>query len=114
MGSFSISFISYQTMFSKFDPNEVSETFKQFEANRATLSQRLKGENVYAQNNPVGPDGYVQGYGRYAQDVLIPAFLAAYTDKDPNSISLIKSANPSFEVKSILGIAAKTQLEYYL
>ncbi len=107
MGSFSISYISYQTLFSKFDPNEVSETFKQFEANRATLSQRLKGENVYAQNNPVGPDGYVQGYGRYAQDVLIPAFLAAYTDKDPNSISLIKSDNPNLRSNPFSGLLPK-------
>ena len=28
MGSFSISYISYQTMFTKFDPNVISETFK--------------------------------------------------------------------------------------
>ncbi|MES1217405.1 MAG: cell surface protein SprA, partial [Bacteroidota bacterium] len=92
VGSFSISYISYQTMFTKFDPNVISETFKQFEANRNILSNRLKGENSYAYNNPVGPDGYVQGYGRYAQDVLIPAFLAAYTKKDPQSVSLISNS----------------------
>jgi cell surface protein SprA len=95
VGSFSISYISYQTLFSKFDPNEVSETFKQFESNRAILSNRLKGVNVYAQNNVPTPDGYIEGYGRYAQDVLIPAFLAAYTNKDPMSIQLIKNSNPN-------------------
>ncbi|HEY0354624.1 MAG TPA: cell surface protein SprA [Flavisolibacter sp.] len=87
-GSFSMSYISYQTLFEKFDPNQVSATFKQFEANRAILSQRLGDLNKYAQ-------GSTAGYGRYAQDVLIPAFLAAYTKKDPNSIQLIKNSNPS-------------------
>ena len=94
LGSFSVSYISYQTLFDKFDPDEISATFRKFEANRRILSQRLKGENPYAQNNPDMPDGYVEGYGRYAQDVLIPAFLAAYTDQDPTQVKLIKNANP--------------------
>jgi cell surface protein SprA len=42
----------------------------------------------------VDADGYYEGYGRYAQDVVIPAFLAAYTNKDPNSVKLIKNNNP--------------------
>src|SRR5690606_28426305 len=95
MGSFSISYISYQTMFSKFDPNVVSETFRQFEANRIILSNRLKGLNPYAGSDPNNPDGYVHGYRRYAQDVVIPACLAAYTKKDPNSVGLFKNGNPS-------------------
>jgi len=106
-GSFSISYISYQTMFTKFDPNVISETFKQFEANRAILSNRLKTKNDYAFNNPVGPDGYVQGYGRYAQDVLVPAFLAAYTKKDPFSISLIKNSNSKLTSNPFSGLLPK-------
>ena len=94
LGSFSISYISYQTLFSEFDPNEVSETFKQFEANRNLLSQRISKTNPYW-NGITTADGYAEGYGRYAQDVLIPSFLAAYTDKDPMSIQLIKNANPN-------------------
>ena len=93
-GSFSMSYISYQTLFQKFDPNQISETFKRFEANRVTLSKRLGNENPY--NPAYNPaTGYYEGYGRYAQDVLIPAFLAAYTNKDPNSIQLIKNSNPN-------------------
>jgi cell surface protein SprA len=86
-GSFSISYISYQTLFTKFDPNEISETFKKFEANRVILQDRLKTLNPYATT--------ADGYGRYAQDVLIPAFLAAYTDKDPRTIELVKNSNPN-------------------
>ena len=94
-GSFSISYISYQTLFTRFDPNEVSDLFKQFEANRVTLSQRLAGENLYAKNNPTLNGGYIEGYNRYAQDVLIPAFIAAYTKKDPTTVATIKNSNPN-------------------
>jgi cell surface protein SprA len=93
-GSFSVSYISYQTLFDKFDPEEVSQAFKQFEANRLLLSQRLGSKNPY-QGGVFDPaTGYYVGYGRYAQDVLIPAFIAAYTKKDPTTIQLIKNSNP--------------------
>jgi len=94
LGSFNITYISYQTLFRKFDPNEVSATFKQFEANRAILSQRLSDENPYSPKvaDPNDP-AYQQGYGRYSQDVVIPAFLAAYTNKDPLTIDLLKNSN---------------------
>ena len=108
MGSFSISYISYQTLFGAFDPNEVSRTFRQFEANRTTLSQRLAKENPYVTDpNQTTPDGYAEGYGRYAQDVLIPAFIAAYTDKDPNSVATIKSANPKLSSNPFSGYMPK-------
>ncbi len=96
-GSFSVSYISFQTLFGKFNPNEVSQTFKQFEANRVVLSSRLKGLNPYASGATQDAEGYWDGYGRYAQDVVIPAFLAAYTKKDPNNISLIKNNNPNIQ-----------------
>jgi cell surface protein SprA len=96
-GGFSISYISFQTLFQKFDPNNISATFKQFEDNRIILSKRLGEKNTYSQ--VVGSDGYYKGYGRYAQDVLIPSFIAAYTNKDPNSIGLL-STNAGNYVKS--------------
>ncbi len=107
IGSFSVSYISYQTLFTKFDPNVVSETFKQFEANRMVLSQRLKDLNPYAVSNPTGADGYVEGYGRYAQDVVIPAFIAAYTNKDPLSVNLTKNSNPNLRSNPFSGILPK-------
>ncbi|MFM2338480.1 MAG: cell surface protein SprA [Bacteroidota bacterium] len=106
-GSFSVSYIAFQTMFKKFDPTVVSETFKVFENNRLILSQRLKGMNQYASSNTTGADGYVQGYGRYAQDVVIPAFLAAYTNKDPGSVQLIKNNNPNLRANPFSGIIPK-------
>ena len=111
LGSFSISYISFQTLFKKFDPNIVSGTFKQFEANRIILSEKLGVKNLYNYNGPnpptAGPDGYFKGYGRYAQDVIIPAFISAYTNKDPLSVSLIKNSNPKLNANPFSGLKAK-------
>lgn len=105
-GSFNVSFLSFQTMFEKFKPNEVSSTFKQFEANRVTLSQRLGKLNGYIPQTPgsIDQEGYYKGYGKYAQDILIPAFIAAYTKQDPNSVSLIKQNNPTIRSNPFSGI----------
>ena len=92
-GGFSVSYIAFQTLFQKFDPNETSATFKRFENYRQVLSQRLGAKNTYG-TGAVNPDGYAEGYSRYAQDVLIPSFIAAYTNKDPNTVGLIKNDNP--------------------
>ena len=95
-------------MFKKFDPNIVSGTFKQFEANRVELSEKLGKSNPYNGVNPTpGADGYYEGYGRYAQDVLIPAFIAAYTNKDPNSIALVNNTNPNTKYNPFSGLKAK-------
>jgi cell surface protein SprA len=93
-GGFSISYISFQTLFRKFDPNNISETFRRFEDNRIILSERLGKLNGYSPG--VGSDGYYVGYGRYAQDVLVPSFIAAYTDKDPNSVPLLKTGSGNY------------------
>jgi cell surface protein SprA len=93
-GGFSISYIAFQTLFDKTDPNNISEIFRTFEANRIILSKRLGEKNAYSQTT--GADGYYKGYGRYAQDVLIPSFIAAYTKKDPNTIALLKNGNGNY------------------
>jgi cell surface protein SprA len=93
-GGFSISYISFQTLFRKFDPNNISETFRRFEDNRIILSERLGKLNGYSPG--VGSDGYYIGYGRYAQDVLVPSFIAAYTNKDPNSVPLLKTGSGNY------------------
>lgn len=106
LGSFSISYISYQTLFSDFDPNVVSATFKQFEANRKILSTKLATLNPY-QTGGAGADGYAKGYGRYAQDVVIPSFIAAYTNKDPSSIQLFGNSNPNIRANPFSSLKPK-------
>jgi cell surface protein SprA len=106
MGGFNVSYISYQTLFKEFDPNVISETFKKFESYRVQLSRKLGPQNPYQSGN-INADGYYEGYGRYAQDVVIPAFLAAYTDKDPLSIKGIKNSNPTLRSNPFSGILPK-------
>jgi cell surface protein SprA len=106
-GGFDVSYIAYKTLFGKFDPNRVSETFKKFQDYRLILSQRLGNENPYSKNIPAGADGYKYGYGRYAVDVLVPAFIAAYTGKDPNTVSLIKQNNPNIKSNPFRAILPK-------
>jgi cell surface protein SprA len=105
MGSFAISYISYQTLFEKFDPNIVSQTFKTFESNRIILSKRLAGTNPYQGGvlDPGDPE-YYKGYGRYSQDVVIPAFIAAYTNKDPLSVTLMSHSNPKITSNPFSGL----------
>jgi len=107
LGSFNVSYISYQTLFKKFDPNVVSQTFKQFENNRQILSGKLNDLNPYAFSGTAGADGYYKGYGRYAQDIVIPAFIAAYTDKDPTKVRLTKNSNPNIRSNPFSGIMPK-------
>lgn len=106
-GSFSVTWIAFQTLFTKVNPNEVTETFKQFQENRIVLSERLAKSNPYWQNLPPNEqflsDGFYKGYGRYAQDVLIPAFIAAYSKKDPNSVALVKQSNPNVKSNPFSG-----------
>ncbi len=91
--------------------NEVSETFKKFESNRIILSKRLAEQNPYRQglpaNEKIQSDGYYTGYNRYAIDVLIPSFIAAYTGNDPNSVALIKQSNPKIRPNPFSGIPPK-------
>jgi cell surface protein SprA len=109
-GGFDVSYIAFKTLFGKFDPNRVSETFKKFQDYRLILSERLGKANQYnIANGQTTPDaeGYYYGYGKYAVDVLIPSFIAAYTGKDPNSISLIKQSNPNIKSNPFRAIIPK-------
>ncbi|MFN9711208.1 MAG: cell surface protein SprA, partial [Bacteroidota bacterium] len=87
-GGFDISFVSFQTMFQKYSATSPSEAFIKFEENRLALSRRLGTANPYTGSQQQA-DGYYKGYGRYSQDVLIPAFIAAYTGQDAGKVGLI-------------------------
>ncbi len=95
MGSYSISYLPVKTMFEKIDSKGFSEVYERFEANRPVISKRLAAANPNStpgapyvnEKDEVNP-AYSEGYGPKSQDVLIPAFLAAYTKTDPNKINL--------------------------
>ena len=104
-GGFDISFISFKTMFGKFDPNQISATFTKFQDYRQIISQRLGKANPYS-TVPTG-NAYAYGYNKYANDVLIPAFIAAYTGGDPNNVSLIKQSNSNISSNPFSGFIPK-------
>ena len=76
----------------------------------------LRKVNPYNQDyrDKCQADGYYRGYGRYAIDVLIPAFIAAYTGQDPKKVALINQNNPNIKSNPFRSIIAKTKLEAYL
>ncbi|NIG53230.1 cell surface protein SprA [Chitinophaga sp. Cy-1792] len=98
-GGFEITYIAVKTMFGHINTADgISETFRNFEAYRNIISNRLGAANPYNDQSgipyydPKDPT-YRYGYTRYAQDVLIPAFMAAYTGKSPETIGLLKQGN---------------------
>ena len=90
IGSFDMTFINVNTLFG----TDIDVLFDQFEGYRPIISQRLP--------NVADPlihqlDGFefAQGRGRQSSAVLVPAFLAAYTGQDPNTIDLDLEARVS-------------------
>ncbi len=91
-GSFSISFIALRTLFEGSNQYGIPNSFVRFENYRQAISKRL---GIVDPNSSLSPDSvYYAGYGRYQQDVLLPAFLAAYTNKNPYQANL----NPFFNI----------------
>ena len=85
-GNFEISTILINTSFSKSNEN-ISETFENFQNNRLVIAQRLAALNGDVSGD-IDEFGFPIGYGKNNQSVLIPAFLSAYSGKNPESISL--------------------------
>ena len=75
-GNFSLSFLAIKTAFVKDDNLNNSPTFERFAKNRLIIRDRLNSLNSQGE------------YGLNSQDVLIPAFISAYSDSDPSTFSL--------------------------
>ncbi|MBP7513457.1 MAG: cell surface protein SprA [Flavobacteriales bacterium] len=89
-GSFSVSMLNWPTTFARDDENFVNQLFTNLLAYRETISERLGRANQLSEL-PIGlpsDSTYWTGYGATSQDVVVPAFIAAYTGKDPNSVKL--------------------------
>lgn len=84
-GNFNISTLLIKTAFSASDENS-SEAFDDFRSNRLVIANRLAEDYYGGGNIPRDPDtGYPVGFGRTSQNVLLPAFLAAYKGSDASS-----------------------------
>ena len=71
-GNYGISFFTLPTAFEFDNTNHTSDAFEAFAENRAIIQQRYKGVSM-------DPN---------SQDVLVPAFIAAYTGKSPDEVEL--------------------------
>ncbi|MFC4873390.1 cell surface protein SprA [Negadavirga shengliensis] len=76
MGAYSISYNIIKTVFARDDAQNNSPLFQDFENYRAIIQSRLEAEN---------PGGT---YNINGQSVLVPSFLAAYSGKSPEEVSL--------------------------
>lgn len=85
-GNFSISTMMIGTAFSKSDENS-SEIFETFKENRITIANRVQADRGKPDIG-VDADGFPIRYGKTSQDVLLPAFFAAYTGQDVNRVNL--------------------------
>ena len=97
-GSFTMSFLAINTAFRKMEINS-STTFDEFRAMRSEMAKRLAAENGQLNLDNVE---YPVGYGPSSQEVLIPAFMAAYSGKDASSQTLEKFPAiplPNWDVK---------------
>jgi cell surface protein SprA len=65
--------------------SDIAGLFNTYEDYRSVISTRLYPTG---DNHETNGAQYKEGYGRKQPEVLIPAFLAAYTGKDPNDVKL--------------------------
>jgi len=91
-GNFNISTLLIKTAFSKSDETS-SDSFDDFRSNRLIIARRLAVRNGVDMSNPSNFEdddlaGFPKGYGKTNQAVLLPAFLSAYSGKNPDQVSL--------------------------
>ncbi|MDF1560753.1 MAG: cell surface protein SprA [Bacteroidales bacterium] len=112
-GTFSMSTLTWGTAFFAIGKGEVhqSKAFEDLRNNRVIIANRLAQQRLADNNfgyNPNAPNpnypGYPDGYGPNSVEVLVPAFLAAYQNKDPNKVSLglfpsIKFIRPNWRIQ---------------
>ena len=103
-GNFSMSIISIGSAFEHLGKSEVKESkvWDQFKQNREVIARRLDQTRIANANFGYSPGsidpttGLPAGYGVSSQEVLIPAFLAAYSGKSAEKIGLTAFPSAKF------------------
>jgi cell surface protein SprA len=103
-GNFSMSIISIGSSFEKLGKSAVqdSKVWNQFSQNREIIARRLDQSRVanpdvgYVPGSIDPATGFPTGYGPSAQEVLIPAFLAAYSGTSAQRVSLTPFPSAKF------------------
>lgn len=86
-GSFSMSYIIWKTAFEKDNADDINPTFEKMKAYRITIAERLAADNPNSRGI-VDSTQFPVGYGPSSPDVLLPAFLAAYSGRSPENMSM--------------------------
>ncbi|MFK7061004.1 cell surface protein SprA [Flavobacterium oreochromis] len=98
-GNYSISTLMIGTAFAASDENG-SKAFDAFRNSRREIAERLAQQRVaydpLYDPSKLDSDGFPKGYGKNSQQVLLPAFLAAYTSDFRNSSNVPLSFNRIF------------------
>ncbi|MCF8303387.1 MAG: cell surface protein SprA [Bacteroidales bacterium] len=87
-GSFSMSYFMWNTAFTKDDEDNVNKNFENLKQYRRQIADRLAQENSNWNGERVDSTGFPVGYGPTSQQVMIPAFLAAYSGRSPDDVEL--------------------------
>lgn len=83
-GNFNISTMLIKTAFGTSN-NVTSAAFEDFRNNRLVVAERLATDYYGDTSFDRDEDGYPVGFGKDSQDVLLPAFLAAYKGSDASN-----------------------------
>jgi cell surface protein SprA len=92
-GNFSVTTIAIRTSFSSDNNNRESPVFQRFLSYRHEVATRLAADNPFSQQNDDVFDTatgmyFPFGFGPTSQQVLLPAFIAAYLGRTPSGVSL--------------------------
>lgn len=82
-GKLTVSYISLQTLFS----NDLVGLFDKFADNRKYISERIGSSYNIDKKSPLDPN-YIDGFNGDHVDVVVPAFLAAYTNQKADKVKL--------------------------
>ncbi len=79
-GAYNISFLTIQTAFGDARNNNISTAFEQFRENLGIVEQRM--------NSELNNLGILGNYDSISQDIMVPAFISAYSGQNANDVSL--------------------------
>lgn len=87
-GTFSTTFFTFNTAFVTNNKDYSNDNFNNLKEYRLIIAKRLATLNPTNSNGIDPTTGFPDGYGPTSQDVLIPAFIAAYSGKSPDNVAL--------------------------
>lgn len=129
-GNFTMSVNTMKTAFSKIGKenadgsiNVTSTAFDKLKENRLVIAERLAAQRVVNASEGYDPKAYEGdypvGYGPTSPQVLVPAFIAAYTGQSPDKVALspfpsLKYVRPNWRVTYEGAVAQSEFLKKYI